>query len=106
MLNALTIHPHDYRAVRRIADLYTNDNRLDRAILWLRKATTIQPDSADAYYHLALAEQAAFQYSPAGRDFRKALELAPDNAEIRSSYLAFEKKLAASEAAAAQEQGN
>ncbi|MFZ0887759.1 MAG: tetratricopeptide repeat protein, partial [Candidatus Binataceae bacterium] len=106
MLKALTIRPHDYGAARRIADLYASDNQLDRAILWLRKATTIQPDWPDAYYHLAIAEEAAFQYSDAGRDFRRALELAPDNPEIMSGYQAFRKKLAASEAAAAQEQGN
>jgi tetratricopeptide (TPR) repeat protein len=59
------------------------------------RATEIQPDSADAFYQLGLAEEAGYQYFAAERDFSRAVELAPTNGTINAHLQDFQHKVAA-----------
>jgi Flp pilus assembly protein TadD len=95
LLTALKDEPYDFETIWRLGSIYMRENRYDQAALWMRKATEIRPDSAEAFYQLALAEDASFEYFEAGRDFRTALRLAPNNTEMRNRYEAFNAKLAA-----------
>ena len=41
-----TIEPYNFELARRLGELYASDNKLDRATLWLSKATRLNPQSA------------------------------------------------------------
>jgi O-antigen ligase/Tfp pilus assembly protein PilF len=96
LLKANNARPDDFDAVWRLGSFYTRQNRFDQAALWMRKATEIRPESAVAFYRLGLAEEAGYHYFDAGRDFQKALSLAPQDAEIKDHYAAFARKAAPS----------
>jgi tetratricopeptide (TPR) repeat protein len=64
-------------------------------MIWMRRATEIRPDSAQVYYNLGLVEEAQYQYFAAGREFRRALALDPEDPELQSHYKTFQAKLAA-----------
>lgn len=46
----------------------------------------MRPGSADAFYQLALAEEADYEYGQALHDLARALKLAPDKAAISNHY--------------------
>jgi len=94
--SALELRPSDLQTNLRLASVYMNQKRYDRAVLLMKRVTEMQPDSADAFYHLALAEEANYQFFDAGQDFARAAALAPDDAAISSDYAAFQNKAAAS----------
>ncbi len=52
----------------------------------MRRAIEIRPDSADAFYQLALTEEADYEYGQALHDLARGLKLAPDNAAISNHY--------------------
>jgi O-antigen ligase/Tfp pilus assembly protein PilF len=94
--SALELRPSDLQANLRLASLYMNQKRYDRAVLLMKGVTEMQPDSAVAFQNLAVAEEANYQFFDAGRDFARAVALAPDNVEIKDHYAQFQKKVAAS----------
>ena len=78
----------------RLAEFYLASGKADRAVDTMRKATTIEPDSAEAYVRLAAAEEAAYLYADADRDYSHALSLEPNNPEAKSRYADFQRRTA------------
>jgi O-antigen ligase/predicted Zn-dependent protease len=78
----------------RLADFYLTSGKADEAVDIMRKATMIEPDSAQAYVRLAGAEEAAYLYGEADRDYSHALALEPRNAEVKSRYAEFQRRTA------------
>jgi O-antigen ligase/tetratricopeptide (TPR) repeat protein len=103
--SALELRPSDVHTNLRLASLYMSQKRYDRAVLLMKGVTEMQPDSAQAFYHLAIAEEANYQFFAAGQDFARAVALAPQDTDIRHEYEEFQKKAASaggiSDAAAA-----
>jgi O-antigen ligase/tetratricopeptide (TPR) repeat protein len=93
--SALELRPADLATSERLASLYMGQKRYDRAVLLLKGVTEMRPDSAGAFYQLAQAEEANYQFFNAGRDFARAVELAPQDDAMKSHYAAFQKKVAA-----------
>ena len=78
----------------RLAEFYLASGKADRAVDTLRKATMIEPDSAQAYVRLAEAEEAAYLYGDADRDYSHALSLEPNNPQMKSRYVEFQQRTA------------
>ena len=77
----------------RLADFYLGSGNPDRAVDVLRTAITMQPDSADAYARLAGAEEAAYLYADADRDYAHAAQLAPNDQGLKTRYTEFHKRI-------------
>jgi tetratricopeptide (TPR) repeat protein len=90
----------------RLAEFYLASGKADRAVDTLRRATMIEPDSAEAYVRLAAAEEAAYLYADADRDYSRALSLEPNNPEAKSHYAEFQKRTADKGADAIGDTGN
>jgi O-antigen ligase/tetratricopeptide (TPR) repeat protein len=93
--SALELRPADLETSQRLASLYMGQKRYDRAVLLLKSVTEIRPNSAEAFYQLAQAEEANYQFFDAGRDFARAVELAPGQPEFKTHYQEFQKRVAA-----------
>jgi O-antigen ligase/tetratricopeptide (TPR) repeat protein len=89
---AISVRPSDFAVVSRLASAYMKENRFDQAVLWEQRATEIRPDSAEAFYQLGLAEEATYQYFAATKDFKRAVELAPGDAQIKAHYVEFQRQ--------------
>jgi Tfp pilus assembly protein PilF len=78
----LKIHPHSYDANEMMGLALVSEKRFSDARLFLVSATQAHPASALAHANLA-ADLAQLQYNEeAGREFRRALQLDPENAEL------------------------
>jgi O-antigen ligase/tetratricopeptide (TPR) repeat protein len=93
--SALELRPSDLATNERLAALYMSQKRYDRAVLLLKGVTEMRPDSAEAFYQLAQAEEANYQFFDAGRDFARAVELAPGDPKIKAHFEEFQKRVAA-----------
>jgi O-antigen ligase len=62
-------------------------NRLDEALVYLKKAETLMPAKQEAYYEEGAAYINAHEYGKALQSFRTAYELAPGNREAAIIYL-------------------
>lgn len=92
---AADLEPYNFQIIDKLGDVCLNDGDPAEAVLWLAKATRVNPDSAGAFFKLAQAEEAAYQFFAAGNDYTKALNLDPQNPEIRSGFYRFKQRLAA-----------
>ncbi|HEX3409591.1 MAG TPA: O-antigen ligase family protein [Candidatus Binataceae bacterium] len=72
-----------FEAMKKLGDFYFETGKFDRAAIAYQNAIEIDPNSAQAYFSLAQAEEAAFDFAAANRDYARALKLAPDNNSIR-----------------------
>ncbi|MGO9604262.1 MAG: O-antigen ligase family protein [Candidatus Binataceae bacterium] len=79
--------------VIRLGSFYLDNNQLAQAIPMFRRATDMDPDSADAYFLLGRAEEADYHYSAADDAYGRAIALAPDNAGYKQAYQAFRDKM-------------
>ena len=91
---AAAAEPFNFDLVKRLGLLYFSDQKYDHAATWLRKATELNPESADIYFQLGLAEEAGYQYFPADKDFARALALDDKNSQYLAHYADFKKKVA------------
>ena len=91
---AAAAEPSNFEVARRLGLLYFDDNNLDRATIWLRKAVQLNPDSAATYFMLGQVEEFNYQYNAADHDFARALSLDTENARYRAYYANFRKKVA------------
>lgn len=87
-----------YSQIMELGALYIALRRYDRAVLSYRQAVELQPDSAPAFRALGQAEEAAYDFMGAAKDYRRAAELAPGNREYRQNYLEFQRRTAKSAA--------
>lgn len=65
-----------------VALCFSKLNEHDRARSFARRALAVEPRSAKAHFRLATALQALGDFEEAARSFNRALELAPNSAEI------------------------
>lgn len=93
LLRAVEYRPKDFLTLLTLGELYHQQQDLDRAIMWLERAVQSNPRSAGALAELADAEQSSYRYYEAEGSYRKALALEPTNAELRSAYEGFERKI-------------
>jgi len=91
-----------YDNLLRLGSFYLGARDYERASQTFRRATEIDPTNPRAWVELAGAENGAYQYVTADHDYLHARALAPNDIEVRDSYAAFQKKLAAGRSDAAQ----
>ncbi len=91
-----------YDNLLRLGSFYLEERDYERASQTFRRATEVDPTKSRAWVDLAAAEDGAYQYVAADRDYLHARALAPNDIEVRDSYAAFQKKLAAARSDAAE----
>jgi predicted Zn-dependent protease len=91
---AEALAPSDFDLARMLGQVYMSDNKLNRAAVWLRKATRLNPQSAPAFFDLAQAEEANYQFFAAERAYTQALALDASNTGYRARYAEFKRKVA------------
>lgn len=93
LLEALDLRRSSSNTLYRLANLYLREQDFDRAALYYRKMTTIDTNSAEVYYRLAMAEEGRYRFVAAAKAYARAVELAPDNSSFRSRYEGFKQKV-------------
>lgn len=73
----LTSHPDEFFANYYLGIVYLIDRKWELAISLLEKASRIQPDNADPYFHLGQAYQAVNKHSEAIEVIKKSIALNP-----------------------------
>ncbi len=53
----------------------------------------MRANSADAYFNLARAEEAAYEYGDAEKAYSRAVDLAPQEASYKASYESFKQRM-------------
>jgi tetratricopeptide (TPR) repeat protein/O-antigen ligase len=91
---ALKYRPSDFAATVALGGLYQRQGDIYQAIILMRRATQIDPASADAFYYLAVAEDVGYRYFDAEKNYARAVALNPKNAQFREAYEAFKRKVA------------
>ena len=91
-----------YDNLVRLGSFYLTTHDYEDASTAFRRATEIAPARAEVWLELATAEEGAYQYVAADRDYLRARTLAPHDIEVRDRYTAFQKKLAAGRSDAAE----
>ena len=82
-----------YTNLIRVASFYVANQKYARATELLHRALEINPNSGEAYFYLAQAEEGAYQYSEARNDYERAIVLAPDHPEYKTSSRALLHKI-------------
>ncbi len=78
----------------RLGGYYLAQNQFGPANTAIRRAIAINPDSGEAYFRLAQAEEGAYQYPAARADYDRAIALEPNNAQFKSRSLDLARKIA------------
>jgi O-antigen ligase/tetratricopeptide (TPR) repeat protein len=68
-----------FATTMRVGGFYAAIGQPEQASDLFRQAVQMMPNSADAYYQLGAADEAAYEYAEAGQAFTRAAELAPIN---------------------------
>jgi tetratricopeptide (TPR) repeat protein len=74
--------------------IYSIEGSYDRAAVVFERAVEMDQQSAAAVFALARAEEEAYQYALAERDYAHALALDPNNDDMRRRYLQFQRRVA------------
>jgi tetratricopeptide (TPR) repeat protein len=85
-----------FATVMKLGDFYNETGKFDRATIAYQNAIEIDPRSAQAYFSVGQAEESAFDFAAASRDYARALKLAPDNKSIRQAKLNLQWRMAQS----------
>ncbi len=91
---AAQLQPYNFEVALGLGELYLAEGKFDQSAAWLKKATSIDPQSAPAFFALAQAEDNGYQYYAAGRDYARAAELAPGNQSYSVRYAEFRRRAA------------
>jgi O-antigen ligase/tetratricopeptide (TPR) repeat protein len=91
---AARLQPYNFEVALELGELYLTEGKFDQSTAWLKKATSIDPQSAPAFFELAQAEDNGYQYYTAGRDYARAAELAPGNQSYSAKYAEFRRRVA------------
>jgi tetratricopeptide (TPR) repeat protein len=83
-----------YSNLLRLGRFYLQHGEFQRATEPTRRAVELNPQSGEAYFDLAQAEEGAYQYSAARTDYQRAIALAPDNLEFKVRSLDLAHKIA------------
>jgi tetratricopeptide (TPR) repeat protein len=95
-LDQVTRDAPTFAAFMRLGDFYNETGKYDRATIAYQHATEIDPNSARAYFTLGQAEESAFDFAGASRDYARALELAPGDHGMRQAYRDLQRRAAQS----------
>jgi tetratricopeptide (TPR) repeat protein len=85
-----------FAAVMKLGDFYNETGKFDRATVAYQNATEIDPGSAQAYFSLGNAEESAFDFAGASRDYARALKLDPNDKRIQQATLNLQWRMAQS----------
>jgi len=94
LLQALEFRPSSTETLLRLANFYLQDGNFDRAAYYFRSYVEINPAAADAFYHLALAEERQYRFAAAEDAYKRAVELAPQHDAYRQGYEALRARVA------------
>ena len=94
LLKALKIAPSSFEVTFRLGVLYLQENNFGRAAFYFNKATDLNSRSADAFYHLAMAEEGRYNFFSAEKAYAHAIKLAPENSGLQRRYDEFKRKAA------------
>ena len=83
-----------FSSMMNLGGFYSEAKKYDRATIAYQHAIEIGPTSAAAYFNLGQAEEAAFDFAAANRDYARAIKLAPNAAGMRRAYLEFQQRVA------------
>jgi lipoprotein NlpI len=79
---ASALTPHDYMPLHELAIAYRDKGETERAIDTMDRALSINPRSAESFYHRGEMKRALNQFVEAEADFEMAIGLAPDDKNI------------------------
>jgi tetratricopeptide (TPR) repeat protein len=91
-LKALEYRP-SFDMTRRVGAFYLASRKPDQAIQMLRRATEMNPNSAETYYMLGQAQEGAYQYSDADKSYSRAAALS--QAQFGPAYADFRHRMSA-----------
>jgi tetratricopeptide (TPR) repeat protein len=77
----------------RLGGFYLRQEKYYLAAGALHHAVEIKPNSGDAYFDLAQAEEGIYQYPQAKADYERAIALSPDNPEFKARSLDLTHKI-------------
>jgi O-antigen ligase/tetratricopeptide (TPR) repeat protein len=93
LLAVLDVRSTSTETLLRLANLYFQENNLDRAAYYFRSYVEINPAAA-VFYQLALAEERQYRFAAAEAAYKRAMELAPEVQGYRQGYEALRAKVA------------
>ena len=93
IVQALAYRPGSIKDLIQLGNLYLVNGENDRAVRTLQKAVEMRANSADAYFNLARAEEAAYEYGDAEKAYSRAVDLAPQQASYKASYESFKQRM-------------
>jgi tetratricopeptide (TPR) repeat protein len=99
-LRAALSHEPSFAITMAAGSIYNDMGNYDRAAVAFQHAAEMDQQSAEAFFQLAQAEQNAYEYALAERDYNRALALDPNNNKFRTQYLGFQRSAAQSAAQA------
>ncbi|HEX4209687.1 MAG TPA: O-antigen ligase family protein, partial [Candidatus Binataceae bacterium] len=99
-LQQVMSHEPSFEITLAAGYVYAEEGNYDRAAVTFQRATEMDSRSADAFFQLAKAEEDAFEYSLAAKDYATALMLDPNREQIRVRYAEFQRRSAQSSAQA------
>jgi tetratricopeptide (TPR) repeat protein/O-antigen ligase len=82
-----------FTSMMNLGGFYSDSGKYDRAAIAFQHALEIDPTSAQAFFSLAQAEQASFDFASANRDYQHALQLAPNEEGMRRTYDEFRRRV-------------
>jgi tetratricopeptide (TPR) repeat protein len=82
---------HNIEDSLHLGEFYLAHDRLNSAISTLQKAIDMNPNSAQAFFDLACALKATYDYAPAESAYARASLLAPNNVDYSRAYKDFER---------------
>jgi len=83
-----------FSSMMNLGSFYSDTRKYDRAMVAYQHAVEIDPNSAAAYFKLAEAEEASFDFAGANRDYAHAIRLSPDSDNMQQAYRDFQGRLA------------
>jgi Tfp pilus assembly protein PilF len=92
-LRQVVSYEPSYSNLMRLAGFYLQHGEFERATGATRRAVELNPESGEAYFYLAQAEEGAYQYSAARADYRRAIALSPDHPEFKARSLDLTHKI-------------
>jgi lipoprotein NlpI len=79
---ASALTPHDYAPLHELAIAYRDKGETERAIETMDHAISLNPRSAESFYHRGEMKRALDRFAEAEADFETAIGLAPDDRNI------------------------
>ncbi|MFQ5684340.1 MAG: O-antigen ligase family protein [Candidatus Binatia bacterium] len=95
LLSGVDLYPSSFSALFRLGVIYLQEHSFDRSAHYFGKAAHVDPRSANAFFYLAVAEEARYRFFAAEKAYARAVKLAPDNAGYKKRYEALKRKMEA-----------